>query len=304
FRALAVLDGVNLVLNRGEAVGVVGPNGAGKTTLLNVLSGALAPDSGAVVFNGQVVTAKGAADRCKLGIARTHQVPRPFAGMTVFENVLVGATAGGRRRGADAYDLCLKVLDQTALTRLANRRAESLGLLQRKRLELARALAVEPVVLLLDEIGAGLTDAESAALVETVAGLKNAGLAVPWPAHTRVRRGIALVPEGRRLFAGLTVEENLRVAAASRTGGRWNVQAVLEVFPFLKPRLHMPAATLSGGEQQAVAIGRGLMTNPRLLLLDEASLGLAPVAVDAVYRSLADVIREGMTVLLVEQDLG
>ena len=122
------------------------------------------------------------------------------------------------------------------------------------------------------------------------------------PAHRRVRLGIALVPEGRRLFPGLTVEENLRVAANGRRG-RWNVQSVLEVFPLLAARRHLPAANLSGGEQQAVAIGRALMSNPRLLLLDEVSLGLAPVVVDAVYRSLVDVIKEGATVLLVEQDL-
>jgi branched-chain amino acid transport system ATP-binding protein len=103
--------------------------------------------------------------------------------MTVFENVLVGATAGGRRRGAEAYSLSLEVLDQCDLTHLANRRAEGLGLLQRKRLELARALAVTPTVLLLDEIGGGLTDAESAALVETVAGLRDRGIAVLWIEH-------------------------------------------------------------------------------------------------------------------------
>jgi len=123
----------------------------------------------------------------------------------------------------------------------------------------------------------------------------------PRPAHRRVSAGIALVPEGRRLFPSLTVEENLRVAAARR--GRWTVDSVLEVFPLLRSRLHMPAATLSGGEQQAVAIGRALMSNPRLLLLDELSLGLAPVVVDAVYRSLTDIISEGTTTLLVEQDL-
>jgi len=122
------------------------------------------------------------------------------------------------------------------------------------------------------------------------------------PTHRRVALGIALVPEGRRLFPSLTVEENLRVAS-SRRPGRWTVDTVLEAFPLLKARRHMAAATLSGGEQQAVAIGRALMSNPRLLLLDEVSLGLAPVVVDAVYRSLADVIREGATVLLVEQDL-
>ena len=183
FGALAVLDGVDLTLRKGEVIGIVGPNGAGKTTLLSVLSGALTPDGGRVVFDGRDVTSRGAADRCKLGIARTHQVPRPFGGMTVFENVLVGATAGGKRRGGDAYNLCLHVLQQCALDHIANRRAEGLGLLQRKRLELARALAVEPAVLLLDEIGGGLTDAESAELVKTIAGLSERGIAILWIEH-------------------------------------------------------------------------------------------------------------------------
>jgi branched-chain amino acid transport system ATP-binding protein len=123
------------------------------------------------------------------------------------------------------------------------------------------------------------------------------------PPHRRVSTGIALVPEGRRLFPGLTVEENLRVAAAGNRRGRWNVRSVIELFPMLGARLRVPASNLSGGEQQAVAIGRALMSNPRLLLLDEVSLGLAPVVVDAVYRSLAGIIAEGATVVLVEQDL-
>jgi branched-chain amino acid transport system ATP-binding protein len=122
-------------------------------------------------------------------------------------------------------------------------------------------------------------------------------------AFRRVRRGIALVPEGRRLFPGLTVEENLQLAAAARREGPWNVESVIDAFPLLKPLRHKHASTLSGGEQQATAIGRGLMTNPRLLLLDEVSLGLAPAAVDDVYRSLDKLIESGTTIILVEQDL-
>ncbi len=119
--------------------------------------------------------------------------------------------------------------------------------------------------------------------------------------HRRVERGIALVPEGRHLFPRLTVEENLQVAARP---GEWTVARVLEAFPLLAPRRRHRAATLSGGERQATAIGRALMSNPRLLLLDEVSLGLAPVAVEDVYASLRGVIAGGTTVVLVEQDLG
>jgi branched-chain amino acid transport system ATP-binding protein len=123
------------------------------------------------------------------------------------------------------------------------------------------------------------------------------------PAYRRVQMGIALVPEGRRLFPALTVEENLLVAAQRRRPGRWTVDTVIEAFPMLERLRGQRAATLSGGEQQATAIGRALITNPRLLLLDEVSLGLAPLAVEDVYRSLATVIAEGATVILVEQDL-
>jgi branched-chain amino acid transport system ATP-binding protein len=122
-------------------------------------------------------------------------------------------------------------------------------------------------------------------------------------AHRRVEMGITLVPEGRRLFAGLTVEENLLVAARTKRKGPWTITRVLEAFPLLRECLKRKGGDLSGGQQQATSIGRALMTNPRLLLLDEVSLGLAPIAVEQVYQSLRSVIATGATIVLVEQEL-
>jgi len=183
FGALVVLDGVDFAVAGREAVGIVGPNGAGKTTLLNVLGGSLRPTAGRVELEGADVTRLGAAQRCRRGIGRAYQVPRPFSGMTVFENVYVGAATGGGRRGSEAYGRCADALELCGIADRANRRAETLGLLDRKRLELARALATDPRVLLLDEIGGGLTDAEAVDLVATVNELRARGIAVVWIEH-------------------------------------------------------------------------------------------------------------------------
>ena len=183
FGALVVLDDVDFTVAEREAVGVVGPNGAGKTTLLSVLAGAQRPNAGRVLLRGADVTGTGAASRCRLGVGRAHQVPKPFGGMTVFENVFVGATSGGRMRRRDAYRRCTDLLELCGLLDRANRRAESLGLLDRKRLELARALATDPAVLLLDEIGAGLTDEEAVSLVATIGEIRAGGVAIVWIEH-------------------------------------------------------------------------------------------------------------------------
>jgi branched-chain amino acid transport system ATP-binding protein len=166
-----------------EAVGVIGPNGAGKTTALNVMAGRLRPDRGAVLFDGREVTAMPAHARCRAGIALTHQIPHPFEAMTVFENVLVGATQGGGRAEREAYADCLATLEQVGLTARANTLAGALALLDRKRLELARALATRPRVLLLDEIAGGLTEPEVLALVGVIRAVRARGVAIVWIEH-------------------------------------------------------------------------------------------------------------------------
>ncbi len=207
FGALTVLDDVEFALGADEAVGIVGPNGAGKTTLIDVLAGVQRPNRGSVSFRDADVTARSAAARCRLGLARAHQIPRPFGGMTVFENVFVAASIGGGRRGAAAYDRCLDVLAECHLLDYANRPAESLGLLHRKRLELARALATDPVVLFLDEIGAGLTDDEAADLVETIKQVHAHGIALVWIEHivhvlVQVVRRLVCMDAGRVIADG------------------------------------------------------------------------------------------------------
>ena len=183
FGALVVLDGVDFQLGAGESVGVVGPNGAGKTTLLSILAGSIRPTSGRVHYQGNDVTGMRADRRCRLGIGRTHQIPRPFVGMTVFENVLVGAMQGANQRRSAAYSRVVDVLQTCGLVDVANRRAADLGLLDRKRLELGRALATDPKVLFLDEIGGGLTDAEAIELVVTIKELRSRGIAIIWIEH-------------------------------------------------------------------------------------------------------------------------
>ncbi|HTY72326.1 MAG TPA: ABC transporter ATP-binding protein [Actinomycetes bacterium] len=180
---LVVLDHVDFRVAAGEAVGIVGPNGAGKTTLLGVLAGSVTPSAGSVRLGGEEVSKLRPAMRCRRGIGRAFQIPRPFTGMTVLENVLVGASAGGRLARGDLYRRSIEVLELCGLAELANRRAASLGLLHRKRLEVARSLATSPTVLLLDEIGGGLTDAETEDLVRLIRSLRDGGVAVVWIEH-------------------------------------------------------------------------------------------------------------------------
>ena len=228
FGSLAVIDGLSLAVADGEALGVIGPNGAGKTTALNLMIGRLRPDRGRIVFAGRDVTGLPPHDRCRLGIALTHQIPHPFEALTVFENVLVGATFGRAPGDGSADEVCAAALDLGGLAAKANTRAGALTLLERKRLELARALATRPRVLLLDEIAGGLTEREVHEVVEVVRRINAAGVAIVWIEHivhalrsvvdrlVAINFGRTLVegapddvmgnPEVRRVYLGIDVE--------------------------------------------------------------------------------------------------
>jgi branched-chain amino acid transport system ATP-binding protein len=196
FGRVVIAENLSFSVGPGDTVGIVGPNGAGKTSLFGLISGDLSPGAGEISFAGRRVTKLDASARCRLGIGRTYQVPRPFTDMTVFENVLVAAQQGGALRRRASYTAAADALERTEMGGEANVPAARLGLLQRKRLELARALASRPTLLLLDEVAGGLTDPEVAELVQIVRGINAEGTALLWIEHV-VR---ALTPVVSRLI--------------------------------------------------------------------------------------------------------
>jgi branched-chain amino acid transport system ATP-binding protein len=205
FGAVVVAQEIDLALDEGEALGIIGPNGAGKTTLFAIATGTVAPDAGRVLLAGADVTRLSPDRRCRLGLARSFQIPQPFGGMTVFENAVVAAAFGQGLHERDVYATCLEILDRCGLAGKANRLAGSLTLIDRKRLELARALATKPRVLLLDEVAGGLTEHECASLVTLIRWVRETGVSIVWIEHV-VHALIAVVDRLAVLHAGAIIE--------------------------------------------------------------------------------------------------
>jgi branched-chain amino acid transport system ATP-binding protein len=468
YGGLVAIDHVDLQLQPGTITGVIGPNGAGKSTLIGLIGGAVVPSAGSIRLDGQDISRLPASERARAGIGRTYQIPRPFLDMTVEENLEVAQySIQPLIRAALARDERATLLQRTGLADVANRPARALPLLRRKRLEVARALALRPRIVLLDEVGAGLIDSEITeliALIRSIADprtaivivehvlrvvreccarsmvlnfgkklvegptmeifandevaavylgtggsrepaasaggaieleaqiavhvaspkaernvmspliappsddgagapqlelqgicagygqarvLKGIDLAISKgqavailgangagkttlartisgaitptsgvlriagedvsgrPPHRIAELGIAHCMEGRRIFPTLTVQENLLIAArnADASGARERLGAVYDLFPMLAERKDRGGTSMSGGQQQMLAIGRALMARPRLIIFDEISLGLAPVVMDKLYEALAVLKQAGMTLIIIEQDV-
>lgn len=442
FGGVAAVSGVDLQLHRGESLGVIGPNGAGKSTFVGLVSGAIAPSEGRVELFGQDVTALPAEARTRLGIGRTHQIPRPFARMTVRENLQLAAWqvhANTHESLHQVREHCEQILERTGLADVADKISGGLPLLRRKRLELARALALRPRILLMDEIGAGLVEAEVQQLIALILELKKEvesvlliehvmdvittccertavlaqgsllmqgdtrevlrdpkvgavylGTGASDPAHDKNKHrvidmtsapllqvrdatvnyggvqalrevsievrtgqvvallgangagktslaraisgvvplsggsvtfqqqdlgglpaekvtaaGIAHCMEGRRIFSSLSVEENLLLAIPheARHQRQQRLDHAYSMFPALAERRNNVGTAMSGGQQQMLAIARALMLQPKLVIFDEISLGLAPIVVDQLYVILQQIRDSGMAVLLVEQSV-
>lgn len=208
YGALVVTEDLSLDVSPDEIVGILGPNGAGKTTLFNLIAGTVQPNAGRVLFRGQDITGLDVSERCRRGISRSFQIPHPFSGMTVFENVLVGATFGRHADAVGPEARAAAVLELTGLKPKANNLAGSLTLLERKRLELARALATDPELLLLDEIAGGLTERECQSLLSAVRDVHASGVTIVWIEHVvhallSVAQRLVVVNFGRKIADGL-----------------------------------------------------------------------------------------------------
>jgi branched-chain amino acid transport system ATP-binding protein len=468
YGGLVAIDHVDLQLEPGTITGVIGPNGAGKSTLVGLIGGAVVPSAGSIRLDGRDISRLAASERARAGIGRTYQIPRPFLDMTVEENLEVAQySIQPFIRAALAQEERAMLLKRTGLADVANLPARVLPLLRRKRLEVARALALKPRIVLLDEVGAGLVDSEITELIalihsiadprtaivivehvlrvvreccarsmvlnfgkklvegptmeifandevaavylgtggsrEPVASLgrvthleaqsairvagpeaersimsslitppsvgganpplldlqgicsgygqarvlKGIDLTIPEgqavailgangagkttlartisgaitptsgvlriagdnvsgrPPHRIAELGIAHCMEGRRIFPTLSVQENLLIAArnADASAARERLDAVYDLFPVLAERKDQGGTSMSGGQQQMLAIGRALMARPRLIIFDEISLGLAPVVMDKLYEALAVLKQAGMTLIIIEQDV-
>jgi branched-chain amino acid transport system ATP-binding protein len=437
FGGVAALNDLSVDVQAGELLGVIGPNGAGKSTLLSLINAAQRPTEGEIVFDGRHrIDRMRTHSAARLGIARAHQIPRPFPRMTVRQNLRVAAHSSAMHLRGDGSQVD-EILDLCGLLDRGERAAGTLPLLDLKRLEVARALALSPRLLLLDEVAAGLVAHEIDEITELISGVHRRGVTIMLvehvqalvqslaervvvldfgrqiatgtpaeiaadpevirvylgtggqreaaatragrpeahadllraervcvdygrlralreidfeigeseivavlgangagktslaralmglvptaagrvtlrgreithePAHQRARGGLAICHEGRRLFGGLKVRENLELATYSgaSSGHRDDLYArVYQLFPILQQRAEALAGQLSGGQQQMVAIARALMSDPRLVIFDELSLGLAPAVIDEIYEAIDQIRSWGISIVLIEQN--
>jgi branched-chain amino acid transport system ATP-binding protein len=205
---LVIADGISVAVPAGSIVGLIGPNGAGKTTMLGVLSGDVRCDAGTITLEGRDVTKANASQRARLGIGRTYQIPRPFGGLTVFEHALLAVQQTRRVSRDEAYEFAINAIERCGLARLVNVLGADLRLLDRKRLEMARAVALNPKVILLDEVAGGLSDGEVSELIEIVNALRDEGTAFLWVEHV-VRALTATADHVMCLYAGQLIAEGL-----------------------------------------------------------------------------------------------